>query len=101
MGFIEFVRKHGVVGLAVGVVMGGAVTKLVNALVADLVAPVIGFVTNGIALNNLVANVPVMGNILTFKYGDFLTELINFVAICLVIYYVFVRSPLGKLDKKD
>ena len=101
MGFIEFVRKHGVVGLAVGVVMGGAVTKLVNALVADLVAPVIGFVTNGIALNNLVASVPVMGNTLTFKYGDFLTELINFIAICLVIYYVFVRSPLGKLDKKD
>lgn len=101
MGFIEFVRKHGVVGLAVGVVMGGAVTKLVNALVADLVSPVIGFVTNGIALNDLVATVNVASNSLVFKYGNFITELVNFLAICLVIYYVFVKSPLGKLDKKD
>lgn len=36
-GFIEFIREKGVVGLAVGFILGGAVAKVVAALVTDLI----------------------------------------------------------------
>ena len=43
-GFVEFVRKQGVVGLAVGFLLGGAVSKVVSALVTDIVNPLVGLV---------------------------------------------------------
>ena len=41
-GFLTFVREQGVVGLAVGFILGGAVVKVVAALVADIVSPLLG-----------------------------------------------------------
>ena len=43
--FKSFLKQHNVVGLAVAVVIGGAVGKLVTALVADLIMPIIGALT--------------------------------------------------------
>jgi len=40
--FIDFIRKQGVVGLAIGFILGGAVSNLVSALVQDVINPVIG-----------------------------------------------------------
>jgi len=37
-GFLDFIREQGVVGLAVGFILGGAVSKLVASLVADISA---------------------------------------------------------------
>ena len=36
-GFINFIREQGVVGLAVGFILGGAISKVVSAIVNDLV----------------------------------------------------------------
>jgi len=36
-GFIDFVREQGVVGLAVGFILGGAVSKVVSSLVKDII----------------------------------------------------------------
>ena len=44
--FINFIREQGVVGLAVGFILGGAVSKTVSALVEDLVNPVVGILLN-------------------------------------------------------
>ena len=41
-GFLEFIRSQGVVGLAVGLVLGGAVTVLVKSLVDNVVMPPLG-----------------------------------------------------------
>ena len=43
--FREFLLKHGVIALAVAVVIGGAVQKLVGAVVADLIMPIVGAFT--------------------------------------------------------
>ena len=37
--FINFIRKQGVIGLAIGFILGGAVSKLVSALVSDISTP--------------------------------------------------------------
>ena len=41
-GFIDFIREQGVIGLAIAVILGGAVNKLVASLVGDIIQPLIG-----------------------------------------------------------
>ena len=41
-GFIDFIREQGVIGLAIGFILGGAVSKVVTSLVNDIISPVIG-----------------------------------------------------------
>ncbi len=98
--FITFVREKGVVGLAVGIIVGGAVTKMVTSLIENLISPLIGFVT-GVAgnLSSLTYTVP--NTDIVFKWGAFLSSLIDFVIIILVVYIIFVKSPINKIDKKD
>ena len=43
-GFLEFIKERGVVSLAIGFIIGGSVTKLVTALVADVINPILGIV---------------------------------------------------------
>ena len=98
--FTNFVRKEGVIGLSVGIIVGGAVTQVVNAIIKDLVNPILGAVIGGgQGLASYAYTVPY--TTITFGYGDLISGLINFGAILLVIYLLFVKSPLNKLDKKD
>lgn len=97
--FIEFVREKGVLGLAVGIIIGGAVTKLVTSIVENLINPLVGAMT-GMAgnLTELAYTLPYTE--ITFKWGAFLASLIDFFAIVLVIYIIFMKTPILKLDKK-
>lgn len=97
--FITFIREKGVLGLAVGIIMGGAVTKLVTSIVDNLLNPFIGALTG--AAGNLSAmeyTVPLTE--ISFKYGAFISSLIDFLAVLAVVYFIFVKSPLNKIDKK-
>lgn len=97
--FVHFVREKGVIGLAVGIIVGGAVTQFVNAIIKDLINPIIGaIIGGGQGLAGYAYTIP--GSSITFTYGNLISELINFGAILLVIYLLFVKSPLNKLDKK-
>jgi len=97
--FIEFIQEKGVLGLAVGIIMGGAVTKIVNATVEDLINPLMGAVTGAAGnLNQLVYTVPFTH--ITFLWGAYTSSLIDFFSIVLVIYIIFFKTPiLSKLDK--
>ena len=98
--FITFIREKGVLGLAVGIIMGGAVTKLVTSIVENLINPLIGAITGASGnLNSLAYTLPLTS--ITFKYGAFISSLIDFVAILAVVYFLFVKSPINKIDKKD
>ncbi|MBI1790741.1 MAG: large conductance mechanosensitive channel protein MscL [Acidobacteria bacterium] len=46
-GFKEFLLKNQVVGLAVAVIMGGAIGKVVSSLVADILMPMLSLVLAG------------------------------------------------------
>ncbi len=94
-GFLEFVRKQGVVGLAVGFILGGAVSKLVSALVEDIINPILSIVLG--ATEGLKQATFELGSA-TIKYGDFLSVLIDFAVIAAVVYYIVKGLGLDKLD---
>lgn len=91
-GFVEFVRERGVMGLAIGFVLGSAVQKVVTAFVNDIVNPFVGILlgrTDGIKSF-------AVGN---FLIGDFISVLIDFLILAFIIYFVFKLLGLEKLDK--
>jgi large conductance mechanosensitive channel len=94
--FANFVREKGVIGLAVGIVTGGAVTKMVSSLVENLINPLIGTLVGGVDLTSMSFTV----GSAVFKYGSVISSLIDLIAVLLVVYLVFVKSPLNKMDKK-
>lgn len=96
--FINFIRKQGVIGLAIGFMLGGAVSKLVAAFVNDIINPIIGLILGKIG--NLSAYVLIIGPI-KILWGDFVATLIDFIVIALVVYYGFKILHLEKLDKKE
>lgn len=96
-GFMTFVREQGVVGLAVGFILGGAVSKVVASLVEDIINPVLG-VTLGAAGNLSEASFAVGGA--EIMWGSFISVVIDFLVIALVVYYGVKKLGLDKLDKK-
>jgi|SRR5680860_723459 len=95
-GFINFIREQGVVGLAVGFILGGAVSKVVAAFVTDIINPIIG-VALGVA-GGLDTAMLRIGSA-EILYGDFISVVIDFLIIALVVYYGVKVLGLDKLDK--
>ena len=91
-GFLDFMRERGVAGFAIGFILGGAAQTLVQALMNDIVNPLIGIFLGPV--HNLAAY-----GIGGFRIGDFISVLINFVILCLVVYLIFKVLHLEKLDK--
>ena len=96
-GFIEFIRKQGVVGLAIGFILGGSVSKVVSALVEDILNPVVGVLLGG--ASSLASASFAIGPA-TIKIGHFISVLVDFAMVAAVVYFVFKRLGLEKLDKK-
>lgn len=96
-GFVEFIRKQGVVGLAIGFILGGAVSKVVSSLVENIINPVISLALGKV---NLVDKMLVVGEI-SLKWGAFISTLIDFVIIAGVIYFGFKALKLDRLDLKE
>lgn len=95
--FIDFIRKQGVIGLAVGFILGGAVSKVVSALVTDVINPLLGLVLG--AAGNLKSAVLNIGPA-QILYGDLISVVIDFLVIAFVVYYGSKWLKLDKLDKK-
>lgn len=102
-GFANFIRTQGVVGLAVGLVLGGAVSILVTSLVNNVVMPPLGLLlgsADGLkGLSWTIGTTP-DGTPAVLHYGVFLNDLINFIVIAFVIYAVVTLLKLDKFDKK-
>ncbi len=95
--FRSFIAKGNVVDLAVGIIIGGAFTGIVNSLVNDIVMPVVGAITGGgfdfsnyfLPLSSAVtapslAEARKQGAV--FAYGSFITVLINFLILAFIIF---------------
>ncbi len=97
-GFVDFIRKQGVVGLAVGFILGGAVSKVVSALVTDIINPLLGAALGKVgSLSTASIN---LGSV-KILWGDFVAVIIDFLVIALVVYFGFKALKLDKLDKKE
>jgi large conductance mechanosensitive channel len=97
-GFLHFIRTQGVIGLAVGFVLGGASQQLVSSLSSDIITPLIGLISGGAAGNLATASSTIGGQ--TFGWGHFIFEIINLVLIALVVYLVVTLLHAEKLDEK-
>jgi large conductance mechanosensitive channel len=96
-GFIDFIREQGVVGLAVGFILGGSVSKVVSAIVTDLVTPFLGIILG--AVGNL-SDLYVQVGPAKIMWGDFVNNVINLLVIALVVYFGVKIFKLDRLDKK-
>ena len=95
-GFLDFVREQGVVGLAVAFILGGAISDTMKSLVNDIINPVLGLVLgNAEGLKDMSFTIG-KAEILV---GSFISSLIDFLIIALVVYYIFKKLGLEKLDK--
>ena len=85
--FKEFIGKAGVLGLAIGFIMGTAIGKVVTALVQDLIMPIPGALVPGGDWRKAAINIPVGGGI-NFGIGDFIGAIIDFTIIAIVIFFI-------------
>lgn len=95
-GFIDFIKEQGVISLAIAFIIGSAVVKLVNALVQDIINPIIALVLGN--LENLSSAYFKIGDA-KIMWGDFVSVSIDFIIISLVVYFIFVVLGLKNLDK--
>lgn len=95
-GFIQFIKRQGVVGLAVGFMLGGAVSKLVAALVNDIINPLIALAVNTVNLRDKA----LMIRDARILWGDLLATTVDFIIIAAVIYAGFRILKLGEPDAK-
>ena len=95
-GFKEFIKRGNVIDLAVAVVIGGAFTAIVTAVVSSIINPLVALFFNADAAGDFG---PVVKGIynqdVTFPLGELITALISFFAVALMVYFVFV-VPMNK-----
>ena len=93
-GFREFILRGNVVELAVAVVMGTAFGAIVNALVADVIMPLIAAIFGKPDYSKLLWTV----HNSKILYGSFITAIIQFLLIALAVYF-FIVMPLNYLEQ--
>jgi len=96
-GFIEFIKEQGVVGLAVGFILGGSVSRVVTSFVNDLVNPVLGLILG--AAGGLSKAYFKIGQA-KIMWGHFASVLIDFLVIACIVYFGVKGMRLDRLDKK-
>jgi len=94
-GFKKFILRGNVVDLAVGIVIGAAFTGVVQALVKDIITPLIG-IFGGIPDFTSWA-ITVNGS--RFLVGDFVNTLLSFLILAAVVYFLVVTPVTRLMDK--
>ena len=87
--FRDFLLRGNIVELAVAFVMGVAFAALVNSLVDNLVMPIIAMIIGKPDFSNLTFTI----NDAVFRYGAFITDAIQFVAIAAGVFF-FIVTPV-------
>ena len=82
--FKEFISKGNVMDMAVGIIIGGAFTAIVNSLVESILMPIIGVLSGGLSVADMSVTV---GNAV-IGYGAFLQAIIDFLLVALVLFSI-------------
>jgi large conductance mechanosensitive channel len=93
--FKKFALKGNVIDLAVGVVIGGAFSKIVSSLVNDILMPLVGLLLGGFDFTKLKYTY----DDATILYGQFIQNIVDFLIVAFSIF-LFVRL-LQKFRKKQ
>ena len=114
--FKAFISKGNILDMAVGVVVGGAFSKIVSSLVADIINPLVGLATGSVQLSDMqfVLQPEIIDEVtkevtqaeITLKYGNFLQMVIDFLIIAFSIFVILrimmnAQKKLEALTKKE
>jgi len=96
--FKEFISKGNVIDMAVGVVVGGAFTAIVNSLVNDIIMPLVGLLMGGVDFTSLslgIGDAQIM-------YGNFIQNIIYFLLVAFALFCVVkAMNTFRKMAKKE
>ena len=107
--FKAFISRGNVMDMAIGVIIGGAIGKIVTSLVNDIVMPGIGYLIGGLDFADMkyVMSPAVLdkaGEIVTPEvaicYGNFINTVIEFliIAICIFLVITVIQKARAKFD---
>ena len=101
--FKTFISKGSVMDMAVGIIIGGGFTAIVNSLVNDLVMPLLSVLTGGYDFTKLSVVLGNGENAATLNYGLFISAVINFLLIAFVIFCMIkaINKMKDKIKKNE
>lgn len=97
--FKQFAMRGNMIDLAVGFVVGGAFSTMVNSLVNDIIMPPIGVLLQGIDFSEMGIVLVAGEDPVLFGYGAFLNTMINFTIIAFAIFLVV--KGINRLKKEE
>lgn len=104
--FKAFIAKGNVIDMAVGVIIGGAFAKIVDALTSSFIQPLLNLIGGA----EVKGTIPLGNTGEALNYGAFITAVINFLIIALILFILVkafntaekkAQARLEKLTKKD
>lgn len=100
--FKKFIMRGNVMDMAVGVIVGGAFTTIVNSLNQDILTPILA-IFGGTDFSYLTLTLGTGENAPVLNYGSFITAVINFLITALVIFLLIkLINKIGdKLSHKE
>lgn len=113
-GFKDFITKGNIIDMAIGVIIGGAFSKIVSSLVNDIIMPPIGVLIGNVDFKDLVivlkpetlsATDEIITAAVTINYGSFIMMIIEFLIIAFSIYAALTlvirrRQFIEKLEEE-
>ena len=101
-GFRDFIMRGNVIDLAVAVVIGGAFTAIVNAIVSSIINPLVELFYQADAEGGIEPPMltGIYGQQVPFPIAPLISAIISFFAVALVVYLVFV-VPMNKWKERQ
>lgn len=100
--FKAFAMRGNVVDMAVGIIIGGAFSKIVSSLVSDVIMPPIGMLLGGVDFSDLAVTLKAAESTqpaVMLKYGMFINTVIDFLIIAFSIFIVI--KAINSMKKKE
>lgn len=95
--FKEFISKGNVMDMAVGVIIGGAFTSIVNALTSCFIKPILGLIGGA----EVKGTIPLGNSGQALDYGTFLTAVINFLIVAFVLFIILRTINTANAKSKE
>ncbi len=97
--FKEFISKGNVLDMAIGVVIGGAFTAIVNSMVNDIIMPIVGAIIGGLDFSKIAIS---LGGDAAIMIGSFIQAIVNFLIVAFVLFSVVKAvNKLKALGEKE
>lgn len=87
--FKQFAMRGNVLDMAVGIIIGGAFTPIVNSLVNDIIMPPIGLILGGVDFSSLMITLKHATDTapaVTINYGVFINTIITFIIVAFAVF---------------